>query len=181
MVSLLAVWLFLVAESRLARADGGAVRFCERRGDRLITVFTSPSALCAGPVDVSVLVQDAHSGAPLLDAPIVVRAHPVHDPEQETTAPATIASATNKLLRTAQLELNEPGRWHVDVDVTGSGEAPQIGFDVEVADAAPAWLPFTLWIGWPLGVIGLYLVHQLRVERHRPGSPAQAKRPDLRS
>jgi len=37
--------------------DAGAVRVSQRHGNRQITVFTDPTPLRAGPVDVSILVQ----------------------------------------------------------------------------------------------------------------------------
>ena len=45
--------------SSVARADGGVVRLRQRAGGYQIAVFTSPTPIRAGPVDVSVLVQDA--------------------------------------------------------------------------------------------------------------------------
>jgi hypothetical protein len=46
------------------RADGGAMRLSERAGGYRVTVFTDPTPLRAGPVDVSVFVQDADTGEP---------------------------------------------------------------------------------------------------------------------
>ncbi|HEV3259998.1 MAG TPA: hypothetical protein VG013_24230, partial [Gemmataceae bacterium] len=43
----------------MAMADGGAIRLSEQKGDYQITVFTAPTPLRAGPVDVSVLIQNA--------------------------------------------------------------------------------------------------------------------------
>src|SRR5437868_5841580 len=45
-----------------ARADGGMIRLSEQNGKYRITVFTSPAPLRAGPVDISVLVQDDMTG-----------------------------------------------------------------------------------------------------------------------
>ena len=39
-----------------AFADGGAVQFRTNAGPYVITVFTSPSPLSAGPADISVLL-----------------------------------------------------------------------------------------------------------------------------
>src|SRR5689334_6480039 len=88
-------------------ADGGTVRAREVRDGRRITVFTSPTFLRAGPLDVSVLVQDATSGKPLLDLPILVSAYPILDPQRKISAPATTDTATNKPLHAAQLKLPE--------------------------------------------------------------------------
>src|SRR6202162_2952447 len=60
-IGLLVTWLILGSEVSVASADGGAVRYSERHDDRLITVFTDPTPLRAGIVDVSVLIQDANS------------------------------------------------------------------------------------------------------------------------
>ena len=169
-IALMTVWLALVAEESVAWGDGGALRFSGRRDGRLITVFTAPTPLRVGTVDISVLVQDADSSRPLPDVPIVVNAHAVLCPQGRIRAPATTEAATNKLLCAARLELSEPGRWHVEVIVQGSSQGPPIGFDVEVAEALPPWFHLSLWIGWPLVPIGFFAVHQLRVQRRRVSS-----------
>lgn len=151
----------------VARGDGGTIRCSEQRGSRRITVFTAPSVLHAGLADVSVLVQNSDTGKPLLDVPIVVAAYPLHEPWRKISVPATTEAATNKLLRAGQLQLAEPGRWHVEVVVQESDQGPPIGFDVEVAPAPPPWLDMSLWIGWPLLVIVLFVVHQCLVHRRQ--------------
>src|SRR5580704_13866550 len=55
-----------------ARADGGTVRYYDRLGDYRVTVFTSPAPLRAGPVDVSVLVQNVETGQPIVDAEVII-------------------------------------------------------------------------------------------------------------
>ena len=62
---LLVVCLLCGGTNRSAHADGGQVRLTQRHGDMQITVFTSPSPLRAGPVDVSVCIQDAATGTNL--------------------------------------------------------------------------------------------------------------------
>jgi hypothetical protein len=163
-IGLLATWLALGAEVSVATADGGAVRYSERRGGRLVTVFTAPTPLRTGVVDVSVLLQDANSGKPLLDVPVMVHAERI-DHEQRISIPATTEAATNKLLRAAQIDLTAPGRWHLEVVVEGSSPGPPIGFDVEVAEALPPWVETSLWIGWPLAAIALFAAHQFLVRR----------------
>jgi hypothetical protein len=168
-VVLAAGWSALGGGSSVARADGGALRFSERRGDTFVAVFTSPTPPRAGLVDVSVLVQEAQSGRPLRAVPIVVHAHPAGDGRRSTSAQATTEAATNKLFQAAQLNFWEAGRWHVDVelDVPGFGQGAPIGFDMEVAAAPPPWLALGLWIGWPVVPIALFVVHRWRVERRR--------------
>jgi hypothetical protein len=65
-------WLLLAAGTSAARADGGALRASRQCGDYRVSVFTSPTPLRAGPVDVSVLVQDAATGEVQHDLPVAV-------------------------------------------------------------------------------------------------------------
>src|SRR5207244_1994724 len=101
----------LLAPSSLLRADGGAVRLSQRAGGYQIAVFTSPTPLRAGPVDVSVLVQDAATGECVPDARVTVRLTAADGRAVEL--PATTEAATNKLFRAAEFQLPEPGRWDV--------------------------------------------------------------------
>src|SRR6266566_3607186 len=82
--------------SSLARADGGALRLRERAGDYQVAVFTSPTPFRAGPVDFSVLVQDAATGECVPEARVTVRLKaPAGGRALEY--PATTEAATNKL------------------------------------------------------------------------------------
>jgi hypothetical protein len=168
LIGLLAAWFAVIPDPSVALGDGGIVRFSERRDDRVITVFTSPTPLRAGPVDVSVLVQDAESGKALPDVPIVVHVHPVNHGEATITVPASSKAAANKLMHAADVELGEPGLWHVDVIVQNLGPGLPIGFDMEVAEAPPPWLDLSIWVGWPLVAIAWFVLHQWLVHRRRP-------------
>jgi hypothetical protein len=161
----LAAWFALGVESPVAMGDGGTLRFSGRRADRLITVFTAPAPLRSGPVDISILLQDADSGTPLSDVPIMVRAHPTHSLGEKINVPATTEAATNKLMRAARLDFTEPGTWHVQVDVQDRAQEVQIEFDVEVAEALPQWLEMWPWICLPIPVIALFGIHQVFARR----------------
>ena len=69
MVLIFCVVLFL---ARTGRADGGAIQFQGDAGPFHVTVFTMPPILSAGPVDVTVLVQDRSKLNPLLDANVTL-------------------------------------------------------------------------------------------------------------
>ena len=161
----LLVGLVLGVGPSVAVADGGTVRYSGRQADRLVTVFTDPTPLRTGLVDVSVLVQDAKSGQALGDVPVVVSAEPIDHSQQPVAVTATAEAATNKLLRAARFDLPSPGGWHLEVDVDDSGRKATIDFDVEVAEGLPPWFELGLWIGWPLAAIGLFGVHQVLVHR----------------
>jgi hypothetical protein len=149
----------------LARADGGTLRFSKQSGGYRITLFTLPTALRAGVVDFSVLVQSADSERPVLDVPVTVHVNPEKEPQRRTGGLATTAAATNKLFRAIQLELPEPGRWHVEVAVHAPGHSVQVKTELEVGSPLPSWIDLGMWIGWPLGAIMVFGIHQVLVRR----------------
>src|SRR5713226_8801439 len=81
----------------LATADGGTVRLSDQKGNYRITVFTAPTPLRAGPVDISVLVQDASTGEPASDVHVTIEAAWRGPPGVAIRHPATTEAATNKL------------------------------------------------------------------------------------
>lgn len=124
-VSLVAVTLLVAAG---ALADGGIVRARHSEGPFTITVFTAADRVLAGPVDVSVLVQDRADGVPILDGRVTL----------ELATPAVVTAthdaATNKLLYAAWLDVPS-GRSALRVRVERGDEIA----DVEVpVSAGPA-------------------------------------------
>ena len=148
-------------------ADGGVVRASQERSGYRITVFTSPTPLRVGSADISVMVQNAATGTALVDVPVQVLARPLGADRPATGGPATADAATNKLLRSALLDITDPGRWHVEVIVAGHDDPIRLTFEVDVAEAAPAWLDYGLWIGWPALIIALFALQQWLVHRQR--------------
>jgi hypothetical protein len=84
-----------------AKGDGGAVRVSREQSGYRITVFSSPSPLRAGPVDISVLVQDARKGEPLLQARVTIRMTKNGEPILEYEATHEVASNKQLLARCA--------------------------------------------------------------------------------
>jgi hypothetical protein len=160
----LALGCFLLGTG-MARGDGGTVRLSESRGGYRITVFTSPNPFRAGPVDVSVLVQDAATGEPAPDVGATVRATPHGRPEAGVRQTATTEAATNKLFRAALFELPEPGWWELQVAVDGPRGAVEVRFEVEAAEPLPQWPALWAWIGWPAVAVLLFAIHQVLVKR----------------
>lgn len=143
--------------SRVALADGGAVRISETRGDFRITVFTAPTPLAVGPGDVSVLVLDSRSGKPRTDLPIRVTVFPIDHLERTVRVDATTEATTNKLMRAASVTFAEAGVWGIEVAAEG---LEPLRFDVDVGEPPPSWHEMCLWIGWPLLVIGAFAIRQ---------------------
>jgi hypothetical protein len=163
----------LLASSPEARADGGTVRLSERAGGYQVTVFTAPTALRAGPVDISVLLQDPATGEPLTGADVTVRLVPAGRPGEALSQAATQGAATNKLFYAAGFELPAAGRWQVEVDIHGPRGPAQGRFEMEVGEPLPRWLEMGVWLGWPVLPIALFAIHQLLVARAR--RPAVAR------
>jgi hypothetical protein len=147
------------------QADGGTIRFSARQGDYRITVFTEPTPFRAGPVDISVLVQDVRTGQPVPQAQITVRAAPRGRWSEVIVHQATNEAATNKLFRAAVFEIPEAGWWEIEVAVESERGPARISFEVDAAEAAPPWLALWPWLGWPAVAILLFGIHQVLVRR----------------
>jgi hypothetical protein len=156
-------WLFLGAWCLPARGDGGSVRLSATKGPYRITVFSAPSPFRAGPVDISVLIQDATTGEPLPQAWVAVRM--TQEGQLGLEYPATREAATNKLLRAAQFEIPTPGRWELEIRVEGLQGAAVVSGEVEVAEPLPRWLEMWPWICWPALAIASFGMHQVMVRR----------------
>jgi len=152
-------WLLLVASCNLADADGGTIRLSSRQNGYQITVFTAPTPFRAGPVDVSVLVQDSSTGEPRTHTQVTVC---MSKPGQLALEyPATSAAANNKLFLAAQFVLPEPGRWDMQVKIEGPRGPAVISGQLEAAEPLPRWREIWPWIGWPALVIALFMIHQI--------------------
>lgn len=151
----------------IARGDGGTVRFSQREGAYQITVFTSPTPFRAGPVDISVFVQDEATGNPVNDVRATVEIAPADRPQGAMTEEATSAAATNKLFRAALFDLPAAGEWQVHVGVVGPPGAADARFQIEAGEPIPHWSVLWPWIAWPAIAIALFCIHQVLVSVNR--------------
>jgi hypothetical protein len=147
----------------LAVADGGTIRLSEQKGSYRITVFTSPTPLRAGPVDISVLVQEAASGELASEVQVTIKAVWRDSPGVALHHPASSEAATNKLYYAASFDLPEPGWYLVEVLIEGVLGRAQVRFELEAAEPLPSWLAMLPWAGWPAVAILLFSIHQLLV------------------
>lgn len=154
----------LVTSSAKVRADSGTLRVSDRQHGCQVTVFTSPTPVRVGAVEVSVLVQDVATGA-AMESSVQVQAWPHGRQEEAVRCAASPEAATNKLFRAAVFELPEPGWWDVVVQVGGLPEPLESRFAVEVAGPLPAWQTVAPWVAWPLIVVAGFIAHQRLVRR----------------
>ena len=143
------------------------MRLRERAGRYQITVFTSPTPLRAGPVDVSVLVQDTATGEFVPEAWVTVCLK-APGAGHVLECPATTEAATNKLFRAAELRLPEPGWWDVAVAVEGPHGPALVRFEIQADEPPPRWLDLWPWFGWPALVVALFGIHHVFVRRKAP-------------
>jgi hypothetical protein len=152
--------------SATARGDGGTLRLWTRAGDYQVAVFTAPTPLRAGPVDVSVLVQRAATGEPLPEAVVTVSVRPRDRAGADSTYPAEWGSANNKLFHAAHFELPAAGWWEVGIRVGGPQGDAEVRLELEAAEPLPRWLDLWPWLAWPALAILLFGIHQV-VVRHQ--------------
>jgi hypothetical protein len=165
LLMLLLLSSLILHPSSLAWADGGAVRLSKQEGGYSITVFTSPTVVRAGPVDISVLVQDADTGERAAGVQVTITATRRGSTEVAFDGPATNEAATNKLYYAAVFDLPEPGWYEVVVSIDGVAGKTQVRFEMEAAEALPSWLAMLPWVGWPAVAIVLFSIHQVLVRR----------------
>jgi hypothetical protein len=150
--------LVLVLAAAQAMADGGTVRAREAVGPFTVTVFTAPQPPAVGPLDVSVLVQDANDAA-VLDADVGVRLTSA-DGGTEIARDATRAAATNKLLYAAVADVPAAGTWTVDVDVRRGDVRAAVTTAVPVGPASPALRALWPYLALPPVGLLLFALHQ---------------------
>jgi hypothetical protein len=146
-----------------ARADGGVVRLNERAGPFVLTVFTAPATVCVGPVDVSVMAQDAATGRPVVDARVTVSL--TGEGGWTLRAEATREQAQNKLLYAALVELPSPGRWDVEVTVVRGPDSVTVATTIPVAPAPPPFVSYWPYFALPPLAIAVFGIHQRSCRR----------------
>ncbi len=144
----------------VALADGGRVVLMERQGAYRISVFTSPDPLRAGPIDISVLLQNAETGQPLTSVPMNVTLKPSGRPGPTIRAVATNDAATNKLLSAALMDLPTPGSWDVEISYFAGQGAGPVRFTIKAGEQSIAWTGVWPWFSWPAGVVILFGIHR---------------------
>jgi YtkA-like protein len=164
----------VLAFSSRAQADGGFVELHQEAGPFVVTVFAAPGPLRAGPVDISVLVQDRPSGQPVLDAEVFVR---LEGPGATTLVErATREAAQNKLLYSALLNLPEAGQWELEVTIKQGKETASIVGQVSAAAPTPFLLSYWRSLLLPPIVIAVFALNQLLKRRSAHSKERQQPR-----
>jgi hypothetical protein len=170
--------------ARMSRADGGAIQFQDDAGPFHVTVFTLPPILSAGPVDLTVLVQDRSKLSPLLDANVTLDltargdgslgkeawsppACSLNKSPTLTGIPAKLNHGENRLLYGALVEIPTSGTWQLRINIQRDNQRESIGTLLKVnPPASPPLAYWHLFILPPLGVLG-FLLNQKRGNANR--------------
>jgi hypothetical protein len=152
-----------------AWGDGGTVQLRREAGDLLITVFTSPSPLSVGPVDISLLLQDRDSLEPVLDAKITLLLHKkattTDESDVDFEADPTREQARNKLLYAAPVMFSQPGKWQITVTVLRNGKKTDSVEILEVMRAPGNEVSYAGYITFPPLMIGLFIFRERLIRR----------------
>ena len=159
--TIFSLWLgfiLILAAGVSALADGGVV-IGEKAVDGLrITIFAQPFSLSAGPVDFSVLVQDAASQQPVMDADVRLSLKKLSAPSPENAWSAPYCPlpgadgdvllrrdlAQNKMLYATMVSISEAGRWELNVRVASGRQRAVATLPLDVS---PPRKPLATW--WP--------------------------------
>ena len=153
----------------IAHADGGTVQLREASGPFVVTVFTAPETLRAGPIDTSVLVQDRETGRVILDATVTLALQPAAGAGPRFQARATHVQARNKLLQAAIIEIPAAGWWTMQISASRDGAQAVVATKVLVLPAAPRVVGIWPFLIVPPVAIALFALHQgLRRDSQTP-------------
>ncbi|HEV8039349.1 MAG TPA: hypothetical protein VGP62_10845 [Bryobacteraceae bacterium] len=157
----------IILAQTLAWADGGAVQLREEAGPFVITVFTAPAPLSAGPVDISLLLQNRNGLEPVLDASVSLI---LRDPSgAEIPARLTREQAQNKLLYAAPVTLAKSGKWQLDITILKNGERTSAKGTIDVAPAPEMTASYWSYIAFPPFTIMAFVVRERLIRRRKKG------------
>lgn len=170
--------------ARLGWADGGTIQFQGDAGSFHVTVFTLPPILSAGPVDVTVLVQDRAKLDPLLDAQVMLELSEQtgSGPRKEAWSPpacainmipslagipARLNHGDNKLFYGAVIQIPSSGVWKLKVNVQRDAEKENVQTLLKINPPAPPPLAYwQLFMLPPVGVLG-FILHRTARRKSR--------------
>ena len=145
-------------------ADGGTVQLRKEVEDLVITVFTSPAPLSAGPVDISLLLQNRQGFEPVLDADVSLLLRADASGAEIRTRP-TREQAQNKLLYAAPVRLAESGKWRLGVTILRNGKRTEATGTIEVAPAPEMAASYWSYVAFPPLMIVAFVVRERLIRR----------------
>jgi len=150
-----------------AQADGGAMQFTKSAGPFVVTVFTTPSPLRAGPVDISLMIQSRENQQAVLDCLAQVQLS--KEGAMSIRSEATHQAAQNKLLYAAQVNVPESGIWELEAAIKLGDDSVNVNGSINVAPSSPVVLVYWRSLSLPPVFISLFAVNQWLKRRSEKG------------
>ena len=156
--------ILLILAQATVWADGGTVQLRKEAGDLVITVFTSPSPLSVGPMDISLLLQNRNGLDPVLDASVsLVLVHA--DSNIEFHARPSREQARNKLLYAAPVIFSRPGKWRMSITIRRNEKEVAAAGTLDVAPSPGRELSLAGFLAFPPIMIMLFVVRERLLRR----------------
>jgi hypothetical protein len=163
--------LSLCPEGAAMAHGGGTLRLSNAPvGPYRLSIWTQPDVLRVGEVHLTLGVTEPgpegslEAGPPILDATVVITARPLSGGEIVELL-ASRDNAANKLFYEADFELDQPGTWRFDVQVSGPQGGGAAGFESDVSPPSALNVPLLAGVGVILAVVAW-----LFMGRRRSGS-----------
>lgn len=165
-----AILAFSLLAALCCRGDGGAIIARQAINGLHVTVFASPVPLRAGPVDVSVLVQQGDK--PILDAAVEVAWRASSSSSPDWLPPCCMmdsgaeklsaqrAHSNNRFLYSVIVPMKFAGPSELVVSVRHRGQEAVLSCDLEVGRPMPPALAFWPWLVFPPVAIAGFALHQ---------------------
>jgi hypothetical protein len=153
---LAAITLFALATP--TPADGGTLQLVQTAGPFVVTVFTTPTPLRAGPVDISVMVQNQLDQKPVLDGQVLVELQ--GEGGLVLKAQAVRGQAQNNLLYASLIKIPEPGRWALSVTISRGQDSAKVFGSITVGSAKGFMLSYWRSLALPSIIIVLFVLNQ---------------------
>ena len=142
-----------------ALGDAGLVRAHTANDELTMTIFTSPTPVRVGLLDVSALLQWAADDKLYWGDIEAILTPPSGEP---MTVSLTRDTATTNFMQAAKFTVDQPGSWNVAIIAGNDDQELQTAFDVLVAPALPRLLYLWPWF------LPVPLVLALWAIAHRP-------------
>jgi hypothetical protein len=181
-LNLIRAFVLLVLVAKTAFADGGAIRLQTDTGAFHVTVFTQPPILAAGPVDITVLIQNRKDLAPIMDAAVTFDLIPL-EPNGEKSwmppccsvsaspalsgIPARLNHGENRLLYGAVVQIPHSGNWKLKIDLRRASEASAVETVMNVAPPLPPPLAYWHLFALPGVCAGAFAIHRIALRARR--------------
>ena len=166
----------LLAPVRGLLADTGQLREVVRANGLNVVVFTAPTPLRAGEVEVVTLVTEEQGGRPVVAYELDVE---VRSPDWPAEDPGLLSSGMpdpgTRYAHKAVVVLPEPGSWRLVVEVRVPGfEAVEVPVEVVAGRPHPLWWQLLPWMLLPEPCVGLVVARDGLLRRSRRGAPPRA-------